>query len=128
VKRWGCLAATVAVLVLLACAGIAVPAEAAFFLVAGWAFFLSKVIPQLTVSWPGVATAVVSLAVFVAGIHRLGMWWSAAARSRRRSSAHSIWKSRADADCNGRRLAVVYSRRSSGPRIGCLMATSEQPL
>jgi hypothetical protein len=72
--------ATVAVLIvlLLACAGALAPLDAAFHLVAGWLFFLSRVGPQLTLSGPGVVTAVVSLALFVAGFQWLATWWTAA--------------------------------------------------
>jgi hypothetical protein len=49
-------------------------AEAALFLVAGWASFLFRVLPQITVNVNGVLTGVVALAGFVAGLHLLLRW------------------------------------------------------
>src|SRR5262249_35929765 len=44
------------------------------YLVAGWGFFLARVVPQITVSAAGVLTAVVSLAVLAAGLHAFLRW------------------------------------------------------
>jgi len=78
-KNWGCACAmAVALVFALSFIGLMAPLEATFFLAAGWLFFLWNVLPQLRVSWPDVATAIVALAVFIAGFHRLTTWWSAA--------------------------------------------------
>lgn len=55
----------------LACIGFALPLD---FLVAvffGWAFFLWRVVPEVTVSWPGVATAMAAFGGFAVGLHQL---------------------------------------------------------
>jgi hypothetical protein len=53
-------------------------AEAGFYLVAGWAFFLVRVLPQITVNANGVLTGVVALLAFVAGLHLFARWLYAA--------------------------------------------------
>jgi hypothetical protein len=53
-------------------------AEAGFYLVAGWAFFLARVLPQITVNANGVLTGLVGLLAFVAGLHLFARWFYAA--------------------------------------------------
>ena len=50
------------------------PLEFAFWMAAGWAFYLARVVPRVTVSWPGVATALGCLALFSAGSHAFASW------------------------------------------------------
>ncbi|MFN0052551.1 MAG: DUF1559 domain-containing protein [Planctomycetales bacterium] len=56
--------------------GVLGPVEIAVGAVVGWALFLAEVIPKLSVSWSGVATAIVSLLLFVVGFHRLAAWYT----------------------------------------------------
>lgn len=129
-KHPGCLASiAVVVLLLLAFIGLQAPIEALFFMVTGWAFFLGRVAPDLSVSWPGVATAIAALAVFVVGLHLFAKWWVAAVRGsaeEHRSEWQWRWTVMATA-------AVVLSFVAGISVVGAThqlvwMATSEQPL
>jgi hypothetical protein len=40
----------------------------------GWLGYLARVLPQVMIAWDGVATAVVCLALFTLGLHRLLRW------------------------------------------------------
>ena len=92
-KRRGCAAAIAAgLLLLLAFAGLQAPIEAAFFLVIGWALFLGRVLPELTVSWQGVATALVALVLFVVGFQRLATWWVTTAHRSEEYTPNFDWK------------------------------------
>jgi hypothetical protein len=48
--------------------------QAVFLMVAGWALFLRRVIPQVTVDWPQVWVTLGALVVFVAGLHQFLIW------------------------------------------------------
>jgi prepilin-type processing-associated H-X9-DG protein len=61
-------------LVLLACLGQALPLEFLFTLAAGWVFFLARVVPEATINWMGVLTAVVCLAALAFGLHLFLKW------------------------------------------------------
>jgi len=56
----------------LACLGFVVPIDFIIAIVAGWAFFLARVFPQLTVDWGGVTIAIFASFFFIFGVHRLG--------------------------------------------------------
>src|SRR5208283_1687688 len=58
----------------LACMGQGVPAEFLFGLIGGWAFFLKRVILQVTVNWGGMLTAVVCLVALVVGLQLFLGW------------------------------------------------------
>jgi prepilin-type processing-associated H-X9-DG protein len=61
-------------LLLLACLGLAFPLDAAIAMTFGWVKYLIRVVPQVTVSWGGVATAAICLAVFALGAHSFLRW------------------------------------------------------
>lgn len=111
--------------------GLTAPVEAAFFLAVGWVFFLAKVLPQMTVSWPSVATAIVALGVFIAGFHRLATWWSAATPVIDGAPApQSAWQWRWTLSAAA---AVILSFAAGIAIVGAShqfvwMATSDQPL
>jgi len=63
-----------AALLLLSCLGFGVPIDILLALVAGWAFYLARVLPQLHVNWSGIATAVICLAGFALGLHAFLDW------------------------------------------------------
>jgi hypothetical protein len=93
VRHPGCAAATVVgLMLLLAFLGMQAPIEAAFFLLVGWALFLGRVLPDLSVSWQGVATACVSLLLFVVGLQWFAMRVSTAHRSGEVASPDRDWK------------------------------------
>jgi hypothetical protein len=50
------------------------PFEALFYVLIGWAFYLYRVVPEIAVSWSGVATAVVCLLLLAVGLHRFLRW------------------------------------------------------
>jgi hypothetical protein len=56
-------------LLLLACAGLALPIELAFYLLAGWIFYLARVLPQVSVNLGELATALICLALLAWGMH-----------------------------------------------------------
>jgi hypothetical protein len=77
------------ILILLGCMGLIAPLDILVNLLFGWAVYLYRVVPQVTVSWPGVFTAVVCLVGLAVGLHlflrwlgsRVGPWrrrWTAA--------------------------------------------------
>lgn len=61
-------------LVLLGCAGFAVPMDLAIAIVFGWVWYLIRVVPQVGVAWDGVLTAAVCLVLFLAGSHAVLAW------------------------------------------------------
>lgn len=61
-------------LFVLACLGQAVPFEFAFFLVAGWAHYLYRVLPQVKVDASAAATAAACLIFLTVGSHRFACW------------------------------------------------------
>jgi prepilin-type processing-associated H-X9-DG protein len=65
---------TVAVLVLLSCGGLVVPLDVAAALLVGWAFYLARVLPGVTVAWSGVATAAACLVLVSAGSDAMLGW------------------------------------------------------
>jgi len=63
-----------AILLVLGCLGVSFPLEIALYLIAGWALYLGRVGPEVTVVWGSVALAVVCLAVFAVGSHMFLAW------------------------------------------------------
>ncbi len=61
-------------ILLLACAGCLVPFDLLGHLLAGWALFLWRVVPRMTVSLAGVGTAMVCLVVLVPGLQGFLAW------------------------------------------------------
>jgi hypothetical protein len=61
--------------VVLGCLGFLVPLDIGAQLVVGWALFLWRVVPQLTINGGGVLTAVVCLAALAAGLHGFLRWF-----------------------------------------------------
>lgn len=51
--------------------GLKAPIQFLFQLVFGWLFFIGRVVPEITVSWPGVMTGLVALVGFSLGLHGL---------------------------------------------------------
>lgn len=60
------------------CMGLTLPFEIAFWVCFGRVLFLRRVLPQITVDWGGVATALVALTLFTFGLHRFLCWLSTA--------------------------------------------------
>lgn len=81
--------ASVVILLVLSCLGVSLPIESLFFLTIGWAFFLQRVLPNVTIDWPATATAAVALTLFVGGLHLFLRWLSAARRPEETSSPTS---------------------------------------
>ncbi len=73
------LSAAVGIAFLLACLGCLWPVEGIFYIAAGWAFFLARVVPQVTVSPTGVLTGMLGLAGFATGLHLFLRWLCGAA-------------------------------------------------
>ena len=61
-------------LLLLGCMGMTFPLEIAFYLAAGWAFFLARVVPGVTLDWGGVVIAGVCLVLLAALAHSFFGW------------------------------------------------------
>jgi len=66
---------SLAALVLLGCLGCIVPIDILSALLAGWAFYLARVLPQLQFNWSGVATAILCLVGFAFGLHGFLEWF-----------------------------------------------------
>jgi hypothetical protein len=73
-KVVGAIGVFVALGIALSCVGLAFPIETAFWILVGWAPFLDRTLPRVTVDWMGVATAAVAFIVFAAGMHSLCGW------------------------------------------------------
>lgn len=56
--------------------GMRIPLEFVVHFGFGWLIFLRRVVPEITVRWSGVATALVALVLFVVGFHRLTTWFA----------------------------------------------------
>jgi hypothetical protein len=56
------------------CIGCLFPFQIVYYLAVGWALYLYRVVPEIQVSWSGVATAVFCLALLAAGLHRFLCW------------------------------------------------------
>jgi prepilin-type processing-associated H-X9-DG protein len=73
-RRVAYLVLLLASLLLLGCMGVFVPIEVVFFLAAGWAFFLARVVPGITLDWGGVAIGGVCLVLFAGLAHSFFGW------------------------------------------------------
>jgi hypothetical protein len=62
--------------IFLECTGLHALLETVAGLVIGWIPFLNRVIPQVTIDWTGVLTAIVCLGGLVAGMHLFLRWFS----------------------------------------------------
>ncbi len=62
-------------LLLLGCGGCIVPIDILAALVAGWGFYLVRVLPQIQLNWSGVATAIICLVGFAFGLHAFLDWF-----------------------------------------------------
>ncbi|WP_169977224.1 DUF1559 domain-containing protein [Tautonia rosea] len=94
----GCM--TIVVLVSLATIGLVVPLDVTIALTVGWAFFLGRVLPEVTIAWDGVVTAVVCIVVFVVGAHAF-LRWIAQQRIAERSEHARPWPFRWTAAMTG---------------------------
>jgi hypothetical protein len=65
----------IAALLILSCLGGLFPLDILAALIAGWAFYLARVLPQIRFNWSGAATGVVCLTGFSAGLHVLLTWF-----------------------------------------------------
>jgi hypothetical protein len=65
---------------LLVCSGCIFPLELLYHLVTGWALYLYRVVPEMEISWSGVATAGVCLGILAGGLHRFLRWLYTAER------------------------------------------------
>jgi hypothetical protein len=65
---------TLILCVLLGCLGWIAPFDVVFQVVAGWALFLVRVLPQVRIDWPSTLTAAVCLAVLAVGLHLFLRW------------------------------------------------------
>jgi hypothetical protein len=61
-------------LVLVCLAGCLFPFQILYYLAVGWAYYLYRIVPEVQVSWSGVATAAVCLALLAVGLHRFLGW------------------------------------------------------
>ncbi len=62
-------------LVFLFCLGLTFPIEILFFLGAGWAFFLARVVPGISLDWGGVAIGGICLVLFAGLVHSFLGWF-----------------------------------------------------
>ena len=91
--------------VLLAFAGFGLPLEFLFWIVVGWVGFLMRVIPQISVNWIGIATALVALVVLTLGTHGMARWYYAQAMiSNGDTKTRPVWRAKWTAGL----LAVVF--------------------
>jgi hypothetical protein len=60
--------------IILACMGGHWLVEVPLVIAGGWVFYLYRVLPQPSVSWPGVLTAAACLAGLAVGLHCLLRW------------------------------------------------------
>jgi len=65
----------IAIIVLLSCMGIGVPADVSGTLLLGWGFYLARVLPRMQLNWGGVTMAVFCLVAFSAGLHAFLGWF-----------------------------------------------------
>lgn len=65
---------TLLLFVALGVIGLVVPLDVMIALSLGWVVFLGRLLPEVTVAWDGVATALVCLVVFVVGAHAFLRW------------------------------------------------------
>lgn len=68
------LAVLVGLIVFFDCAGLILPIEIIGTFLAGWAFYLWRVVPQIKVDWSAVGLAVTCLALFTGGLHAFLQW------------------------------------------------------
>jgi hypothetical protein len=54
--------------------GLDVILFAFFHLFVGWAYFLVRVLPDITLNWTGVLTTVLCLGLLIPGVHYFGNW------------------------------------------------------
>ena len=85
---------TIALLVLLSCAGLVVPIDLLGNLAFGWVFYLRRVLPGVTVDWPGVAMAALCLVLFSAGSHALLGWLYGQIRAKDPGEEAGRWRVR----------------------------------
>jgi hypothetical protein len=62
------------VFMVLFCAGLDVSVKVLLYAAAGWAFFLNRVLPVVTVNWLYIFEAVIALAAFAVGVHWFAAW------------------------------------------------------
>ncbi len=72
------LVVVVVLCVLMMCMGFFLPIDVIGNLLVGWAFFLVRTVPEVSVSWDGLATAVVCLVGFALGLHLFLRWLAGA--------------------------------------------------
>jgi hypothetical protein len=65
----------ISTVLLLGCLGFAVPIDILATFVAGWAFYMARVLPQLKFNWSGVATGMICFVGFACGLHAFLGWF-----------------------------------------------------
>jgi prepilin-type processing-associated H-X9-DG protein len=78
-------------LLFLFCTGCLFPFDFAFFMIAGWIFYLVRVVPQITLNWSGILTAVVCLAALAFGLQRFLAWFYKQMPARQENAVARIW-------------------------------------
>src|SRR5688500_9464784 len=83
------------IVVLLVCVGFTLPFEFLFYILFGWALFLWRVLPQITIDWGSAALGGMALALFAGGLHGLLRSFYRASQAARESiAADRTWKPR----------------------------------
>lgn len=59
----------------LACIGLALPGDIVVALLAGWAFFVARVAPEITVNWSSSLVALLTVGILGLGLHRFLRWF-----------------------------------------------------
>jgi prepilin-type processing-associated H-X9-DG protein len=93
-RAFGWLFGVTIVLVALACLGFALPVDFGFALLAGWAFYLARTLPEVRVAPSGALTAMVCLVFLVVGLQYFLAWLHREIRppSGDLPARHSRWK------------------------------------
>jgi hypothetical protein len=123
--QWGI--AILGAMFFLSCLGFFLPIEIAFFLVAGWIFFLIETLSRMQIDWPATWTALGAFALLLVGSHWL---LSSLCRADNSDTATSAWPwRRSMALC----FVVVISFAAGTAMVGIThqiawLATSPEPL
>jgi Protein of unknown function (DUF1559) len=115
---------------LMFCAGCLWPFQIGFDIAAGWAFFLARVVPLITVNVNGMLTGIVALLSFVAGLHLLLRWLYGAMATDSPENTSRRWQFRWTLGLTG---LVVVMFAAGIATVGSLhqvgwLVTSPQPL
>src|SRR5712692_7319841 len=95
-ERWGytireLLVVLAVVAVTICCLLAGWPLDAAFALLAGWGFYLVRVVPQITWNWSGFLTALVCLVALAFGLQWFLSWFYKQLQSKTGGATPRTW-------------------------------------